>query len=158
MKNTNKNTTTKAKKTIITTVTALLMAGMIGTAVMFCGCAANQNTPAETTAAATQAATQAQTVAPVVTEAPPQTVAPTTAAPAQNNDNGEITLDKAVDIALKDAGFTAADVNFTKKVLDTDDGVRKYEVEFTNGGYEYEYDINAANGQIIEKSKDVIGD
>ena len=159
------NKTTKTKNAIFTTATAVIMAGMVGTTLLFGGCASNQNNT-ETTAAATQAATQAPTeAAPVVpttaapaAATPAATIAPVTAAPAQNNANGAVTLEEAVNIALKDAGFTAADVNFTKKAQDTDDGVQKYEIEFTNGGYEYDYDINAATGQIIEKSKEAVND
>ena len=158
------NKTTKTKNAIFTTATAVIMAGMIGTTVFFCGCNSNQNaseTPAATQAV-TQAPTEAETVAPTaaapIEATPAATVAPVTAAPAQNNANGAVTLEEAVNIALKDAGFTAADVNFTKKAQDTDDGVQKYEIEFTNGGYEYDYDINAATGQIIEKSKEAVND
>ena len=157
------NKKTKTKNAIFTTATAVVMAGMIGTTVFFCGCNSNQN--ASETSAATQAVTQAPTeaatVAPTaapIEATPAATVAPVTAAPAQNNANGAVTLEEAVNIALKDAGFTAADVNFTKKAQDTDDGVQKYEIEFTNGGYEYDYDINAATGQIIEKSKEAVND
>ena len=157
------NKITKTKNAIFTTATAVVMAGMIGTTVFFCGCNSNQN--ASETSAATQAVTQAPTeaatVAPTaapIEATPAATVAPVTAAPAQNNANGAVTLEEAVNIALKDAGFTAADVNFTKKAQDTDDGVQKYEIEFTNGGYEYDYDINAATGQIIEKSKEAVND
>ena len=159
------NKKTKTKNAIFTTATAVIMAGMVGTTLLFGGCASNQNNT-ETTAAATQAATQAPTeAAPVVpttaapaAATPAATIAPVTAAPAQNNANGAVTLEEAVNIALKDAGFTAADVNFTKKAQDTDDGVQKYEIEFTNGGYEYDYDINASTGQIIEKSKEAVND
>ena len=159
------NKKTKTKNAIFTTATAVVMAGMIGMTMFFCGCNSNQNA-SETSAAATQAVTQAPTeAAPVVpttaapaAATPAATIAPVTAAPAQNNANGAVTLEEAVNIALKDAGFTAADVNFTKKAQDTDDGVQKYEIEFTNGGYEYDYDINASTGQIIEKSKEAVND
>ena len=137
------NKITKTKNNIFTTATAVIMAGMIGTALVLGGCASNQNNT-ETTAAATQAATQAPTeAAPVVpttaasaAATPAATIAPVTAAPAQNNANGSITLDEAADIALKDAGLTASEVNFTKKSLGTDDGVQKYEIEFISGGFE----------------------
>lgn len=158
------NKITKTKNAIFTTATAVVMAGMIGMTMFFCGCNSNQNA-SETSAAATQAVTQAPTeaatVAPTaapIEATPAATAAPLTTAPAQNNANGAVTLEEAVNIALKDAGFTAADVNFTKKAQDTDDGVQKYEIEFTNGGYEYEYDINASTGQIIEKSKEAVND
>ena len=81
-----------------------------------------------------------------------------TEAVKEKQDNTAVTLDYAVSIALKDAGFTADEVQFTKKELDTDDGVQKYEVEFLNGGYEYEYDIDPTTGAILEKSKDLEND
>ena len=81
-----------------------------------------------------------------------------TEAVKEKQDNTAVTLDDAVSIALKDAGFTADEVQFTKKELDTDDGVQKYEVEFLNGGYEYEYDIDPTTGAILEKSKDLEND
>ena len=158
------------QKTITAVVTSVLLTGVIASAAVLGGCASNQNNT-ETSAAATQAVTQAPTEAETVAHTaaapttaapieatPAATAAPATAAPAQNNANGAVTLEEAVDIALKDAGFTAADVNSTKKAQDTDDGVQKYEIEFTNGGYEYDYDINAATGQIIEKSKEAVND
>ncbi|MDD6933236.1 MAG: PepSY domain-containing protein, partial [Eubacteriales bacterium] len=42
------------------------------------------------------------------------------------------------------------DVTFTKAKLEKDDGVRKYEIEFRKGGTEYEYEIDAATGAILE--------
>lgn len=107
------------------------------------------NTEAQTSAAETTATT----AAPVATAV--ETVAPTTeAASAAQADNGNISLEDAKSIALQDAGFDASQVQFTNTGLDTDDGIEKYEIDFTNGGYEYEYDINAKTGEIIEKSKD----
>ena len=74
------------------------------------------------------------------------------------NNSGEITEDKAKEIALKDAGFTADQVKFTKCKLDYEDGVKVYEVEFVNGQKEYDYDINAANGSIVKKDIDSVND
>lgn len=62
----------------------------------------------------------------------------------------QITLDEAKDIALKHAGFTSSQVNFTKAELDYDDGDAEYEIEFRVNGHEYEYKINAETGKIIE--------
>ena len=111
-------------------------------------CSAQQSTPTtvpETTAAATQAAaTQAATQA-----APAEIAAPA----AQANDS--ITVDKAKNIALSDAGLSEADVVMTKAALETDDGVEKYEIKFKNGGYEYDYDIDPKTGNILEKNKEI---
>ncbi|MCD8390821.1 MAG: PepSY domain-containing protein, partial [Firmicutes bacterium] len=59
-----------------------------------------------------------------------------------------ITLDEAKEIALAHAGLDSADVTFTKAKLDTDDGVKVYDIEFRYGTTEYEYEINASTGEI----------
>lgn len=61
-----------------------------------------------------------------------------------------IGVDQAKAIALKNAGLSAGEVTFTKAKLEKDDGVRKYEIEFRKGGTEYEYEIDAATGAILE--------
>lgn len=61
---------------------------------------------------------------------------------------------KAKEIALKDANLQEADITrFTWK-LDNESGVQVYELEFYHGSREYDYEINAATGQIIKKEID----
>ena len=67
---------------------------------------------------------------------------------------GEITAEQALDIALKQAELTLDDVHVIKTKLDYDDGMRIYEIEFLHGRIEYECDINASNGQIVEWDRD----
>ncbi len=62
---------------------------------------------------------------------------------------------KAQSTALSHAGLSSGDVTGLKVTLDEDDGKYKYEVEFKNGRTEYEYEIDAATGKIIDWSKDV---
>ena len=59
-------------------------------------------------------------------------------------------MDQAKSIALKHAGLSASNVSFTKAKLEKDDGLRKYEIEFVKGNAEYEYEIDAATGSILE--------
>jgi len=62
---------------------------------------------------------------------------------------------KAVDIALKDAGFEKiSDVNLKK--CKVEGGLLKsvYEIEFTKNFFEYEYDIDAASGRIIKSKRE----
>ncbi|MBQ8503559.1 MAG: fibronectin type III domain-containing protein [Clostridia bacterium] len=63
---------------------------------------------------------------------------------------------KAGNIALKNAGLKKSQVRDFECKLDTENGIRIYEVEFEYGQYDYEYDINATTGKIIsvEKSRD----
>ena len=112
--------------------------------------AVENNTAAATTAAqpqpaATQPAPAATTAAQ--TEVPTQTAAPTQAAASG------ISADRAKQIALSHAGVSGA--SFTKVELDTDDGVRVYEVEFKVGNVEYDYDIDASRGAIISSSSEI---
>jgi len=64
-----------------------------------------------------------------------------------------IGVEKAKAIALKDA--KVSDVTFVKAKLDTEDGVKVYDVEFYKGNVEYDYEIDAITGQIREKDLDI---
>ncbi|MCD7746916.1 MAG: PepSY domain-containing protein [Firmicutes bacterium] len=67
-----------------------------------------------------------------------------------------IGVDSAKEIALADAGVSSADATFTKAKQDTDDGIVVYDIEFYTTGYEYEYEINAATGAIVDKSVETL--
>ena len=85
--------------------------------------------------------------APKVTAAPAETAAPTKAAVSG------ISTEKAKQIALSHAGVGSA--SFTKVQLDTEDGIRVYEIEFKVGNVEYEYDIDASTGAIVSSSSEI---
>lgn len=63
---------------------------------------------------------------------------------------------RAREIALKHAGLSQSAVRELECELDRDDGTVVYEVSFKNGGFEYQYDIDAYSGSIrdFEKEKD----
>lgn len=63
-----------------------------------------------------------------------------------------IGIDAAKTLALEDAGLSAEDVSFTTAGLDREGDLEYYDVEFTAGGQEYEYEIDALTGVIIERS------
>ena len=71
------------------------------------------------------------------------------------NNTGEISLDKAKEIALSHAGLSADQVTFVQANMDFDYGIQKYDIEFYCNGKEYDYEINAANGQIIQFDYDM---
>ncbi len=58
-------------------------------------------------------------------------------------------------IALAHAGLTEDQVRRLKVKLDRDDGILVYELEFLSGNYEYEYDIHAETGTILEWDKEI---
>ena len=61
----------------------------------------------------------------------------------------DIGKDKAAEIALTDAGFSEAEVTRLRVSQDRDDGQNIYEVKFTCGTTEYEYEILASDGDIL---------
>lgn len=68
--------------------------------------------------------------------------------------SGGIGKEKAKSIALSHAGLTEADVTRLKVELDTERGRRVYEVDFYSGRTEYDYDIDAATGEILKYQTD----
>ena len=82
---------------------------------------------------------------------------PQTSKPSGNTGSSSyIGLDKAKQIALSDANVSASDATFTKTSLDSDDRTPKYDIEFRTSDKKYDYEINAANGNIIEKDIETI--
>ena len=67
-----------------------------------------------------------------------------------------ITAKDALKSALKHAGLEETQVSNVDIDLDRDNGSLIYEVDFNVGNTEYDYDINAENGEVIsaDKSKD----
>ena len=52
------------------------------------------------------------------------------------------------------AGLSEGKATELKAELDREDGRQQYEVEFKAGGYEYDYEIDAQTGKILEWDKD----
>lgn len=72
-----------------------------------------------------------------------------------NNSNSKyIGVSAAKKAALKHADLNADDVVFTKTKLTKDDGTYIYDIEFYSDNTEYEYEINAKTGKIIEFDMD----
>lgn len=70
--------------------------------------------------------------------------------------DGLITVAKAKSIALDKAGVSASDAVFTKVEKDKDDGVYVYEIEFVAGDYEYELEIRATDGKVLDYERESI--
>lgn len=71
--------------------------------------------------------------------------------PDQTTNNKDIiSLEKAKEIAINNAGIPNNNVSMLKEEYTTEDGVNKYDIEFfTNDNKEYDYEINANTGEII---------
>ena len=64
----------------------------------------------------------------------------------------EISLDEAKAVALADAGLSEADVTFRKTKLDHENGIQVYDIKFYTSDMEYDYEINASDGAVLEKN------
>lgn len=71
---------------------------------------------------------------------------------ADQTQTAGIGLEAAREIALADAGLTAADVTFTKERYEREDFVYVYEIDFYTATEEYDYEINADTGEIYSRS------
>ena len=77
------------------------------------------------------------------------------AKPAQPGTAQDIGHAKAKSIALNHAGVDANTVYDMNIELDVEDGTSIYEVEFKSGNREYEYEIDAATGAILQHEAEV---
>lgn len=68
------------------------------------------------------------------------------------SDKSYIGRDKALEIALSDAGVSSP--TWSEVEMDYDDGFMTYEVEFTYNNREYDYEINAITGDILESNRE----
>lgn len=64
-------------------------------------------------------------------------------------------LEKAKEIALKQAGVDAAKAKFVKAELDIENGVLLYDIEFYVDNVEYDFEIDAKTGKVLEFDKDI---
>ena len=73
----------------------------------------------------------------------------------QPQQSASITEEQAKEIAANHAGVAVADLTFHSVSLKEDDGRRVYDVEFYSGSTEYDYEIDAATGDILSYDNDV---
>ena len=67
---------------------------------------------------------------------------------------GQITRERAMEIALADAGVSADGASFVRSHLDRERGRKVYDIEFYIDNMEYDYEIDAATGEIISVDRD----
>lgn len=144
-------------KKMIVSVASVLVAGSILAGVMLTSATEPKNKGDNTTSAVVetkgtsnaQGSNNADNVSPSEVSKSDNTASTT----ADTVSNETISLAKAKEKALKDAGIDASDAKFTKAKLDKNDG--EYEIEFiahkNDGDYEYEYDIESSSGNIVKK-------
>lgn len=69
--------------------------------------------------------------------------------------SNKITIDDAREIALNHSNLKSDEVSFIRTDTEVDDGIEKYNIEFYHENKEYDYEINATDGSIIEYDFDV---
>lgn len=106
-------------------------------------------TVTSTNSASSQTADSSAAVTPSV---------PTQAAASQSGSTSEITEDQAKQIAFDHAQVKEEDLTNLKVKKDFDDGVSIYEVDFQAANKQYEYDIKAADGQILSTDFEIDDD
>ena len=110
----------------------------------------------ETTRGTEPAATTQE--APVQKETQPQEPAqtdPTQGVDANPAENFVITEAEAKAIALADAGVNETQIRDFEIERDFERGIYLYEISFEYGGKDYEYAVNAADGQILHWEKEL---
>lgn len=73
-------------------------------------------------------------------------------------DQNLILEEEAKSIALEDAGLTEDQISGIRIRLEKDDGIQQYEVEFYAGDKEYDYEIDAASGNILGRDMEIEDD
>ena len=68
--------------------------------------------------------------------------------------NGYIGIEAARTAAFQHAGVDVSSVAFSRYDFDYEMGRMVYEIEFMSGTVEYEYDIDAANGEVVKFSRE----
>ena len=96
-------------------------------------------------------------VQPPKSTAKPKSTSKATARPTakpSEASSADIGRDKALSIALGNAVVSSEAARKVKVEKDRENGRTVYEVDFEAGGYEYEYEIDAASGKILKKEKE----
>lgn len=69
--------------------------------------------------------------------------------------SAKITKEKAEDAAFNHANVKRADVQSLKTELDTENGKLEYDIEFIYAGNEYDYEIDAKTGEVLNFNKEM---
>lgn len=76
----------------------------------------------------------------------------------ETNKVGYIGVDAAKAAALKKASLSSSQVRFKEAKLDFDGGTAHYDIEFTSGSCEYEFEIDAVTGDTVKYQKEYDND
>ena len=81
-------------------------------------------------------------------------VIPASPKPKAATPESRVSPEKAQEIALSHAGFSADQVSGLRAEFEYDDRITHYDVSFREGRWEYEYEIHAETGEILSWERD----
>lgn len=130
-------------------ISLMLILALCMTSVVFMTACGSKEAPAE-------APVEEPAEEPAAEPEPEPAAEPAEEPAADQGEQDVIGEDKALEVALKDAGVKESDVTYKQVHLDYDDdtGRQEYEIEFHVGTTEYEYNVDALTGEITEKDLD----
>ena len=67
-----------------------------------------------------------------------------------------LTQEEAEDIAIEHVGLSRSQVQNVRSEYDYENGIQKYEVEFSSEEWEYEFEIHAETGSVISYDKESV--
>lgn len=86
------------------------------------------------------------------TPAPSTTKKPSLSPEKKPSSNAYLSIEKVKDITLKNSGINPKEAIFETTKLEREDGKDVYEVEFFTGNTEYNYEVDAHTGEILQQS------
>lgn len=135
-------------------VLALLAVAALAVTLALAGCGGSQASSASSVSEASSDAA-AESTAAAEASAEASAAAEAAAPAAAQSSTSDIGPDAAKAAALEHAGIAEADCTEMKVDLDADDAIPHYDVEFTAGGMEYDYDIDPATGNILKSDSEI---
>lgn len=151
------------KKEFLICLTSLCATLMVGCAGQKTDTNNDAATPTdEVTAEATEAAETTAEPTAEVTDGDATPAADFSTDDASTNDTKkdtkQISMDKAKKNALKKAGLSEKDGKWKKEELENEDGRKVYDLEFVSGDREYEFEIDAQTGDVVDFKQEMVND
>ena len=142
---------------------ALVAAAALAACLALVGCGGSQaasssaaaSSAASDSAASASAASESAAASSEAASASSAAASASAASASSASAASYLPAENAIDIALADAGLSKDAVTDLQAELDLDDAVVHYDVDFKYGGMEYDYDIDATTGAILQAKSEV---
>lgn len=74
---------------------------------------------------------------------------------SSNSQTQKIAEQEALEVALSHAGVKESDLTSKRIKMEWEDGTEVYDIEFHTNGKEYDYEIRASDGSILESDSEI---